>query len=97
MGMQGAALGALLTFWGGVIYPIYIGRSELWGFSALSDQHLAGLIMWIPAGSIYVVAALMLLGQWFRLDGEQSSLPPSAHQAIRAQTGETEHGPAVVG
>ncbi|MGB3305408.1 MAG: cytochrome c oxidase assembly protein [Thermomicrobiales bacterium] len=97
MGMQGAALGALLTFWGGVIYPVYIGRSELWGFSALSDQRLAGLIMWIPAGSIYVVAALMLLGQWFRLDGEQSSLPPSADRTIRAQAGEAEHGPAVVG
>lgn len=70
MGMQGAALGAILTFWGSMIYPVYSGRSELWGISALSDQRLAGLIMWIPAGSIYVAAALMLLGQWFHIEGD---------------------------
>ncbi len=68
MGMQGAALGAILSFWGSVIYPVYGGRSELWGISALSDQRLAGLVMWIPAGSIYLVAALLLLGQWFQVD-----------------------------
>ncbi|HWK81124.1 MAG TPA: cytochrome c oxidase assembly protein, partial [Thermomicrobiales bacterium] len=55
MGMQSAALGIILTFWSTPIYPVYVGRSELWHISALSDQRLAGLIMWIPAGSVYVV------------------------------------------
>jgi cytochrome c oxidase assembly factor CtaG len=64
MGMQGAALGALMTFSGSTWYAVYEGRSELWGLSALSDQRLAGLIMWIPAGSIYVVASLLVLGRW---------------------------------
>jgi cytochrome c oxidase assembly factor CtaG len=73
MGMQGAALGAMMTFSGSTWYAVYEGRSELWGFSALSDQRLAGLIMWIPAGSIYVLAALLVLGRWLR---EES--PPNA-------------------
>ncbi len=84
MGMQGAALGAVLTFWGSVIYPVYVGRSELWGFSALSDQRLAGLIMWIPAGSIYVAAALILLGQWFRVDSDEEPVRSSSIVSIPA-------------
>jgi cytochrome c oxidase assembly factor CtaG len=74
MGMQGAALGALLTFSGTVWYPIYEHRSELWGFSALSDQRLAGLTMWIPAGSVYVVAALVVLGMWLNQDRPTSGI-----------------------
>ena len=68
MGMQSAALGIILTFWGTPIYAVYVGRSELWHISALSDQRLAGLIMWIPAGSVYVVAAMLLLKSWFHDD-----------------------------
>ena len=83
MGMQGAVLGAILTFWGSPIYPVYSGRSELWGISALSDQRLAGLIMWIPAGSIYVVAALMLLAQWFQVDADDHT-PASADATTTA-------------
>jgi putative membrane protein len=66
MGMQGAVLGTILTFSGSVLYPVYSGRSELWGISTISDQRLAGLIMWIPAGSVYVGVAMLLLALWFR-------------------------------
>jgi putative membrane protein len=97
MGMQGAALGAILTFWGSVIYPVYDGRSELWGLSSLSDQRLAGLIMWIPAGSVYVAIAMMLLVTWFRQD--QDELPPPALEAapssFSAET--TKHGQTALG
>jgi cytochrome c oxidase assembly factor CtaG len=52
----------VLTFWPDGLYPVYAGRSELWGLSAASDQRLAGLTMWIPAGSVYVLAAVTLVG-----------------------------------
>lgn len=68
MGMQGAMLGALLTFWPHPWYPIYIGRTTLWSISVMSDQRLAGLMMWIPAGAVYMVAGLILIGQWLRDD-----------------------------
>jgi choline dehydrogenase-like flavoprotein len=32
----------------------------------LEDQQLAGLMMWIPAGVVYVVTALILLGVWLQ-------------------------------
>ncbi|MGB3329100.1 MAG: cytochrome c oxidase assembly protein, partial [Thermomicrobiales bacterium] len=75
MGMQGAALGIILTFWSTPLYPVYLGRSELWHISTLSDQRLAGLIMWIPAGSVYVAAAMLLLRAWFRDDAATAQAP----------------------
>jgi putative membrane protein len=70
------ALGALLTFSLAVWYPEYAATAARWGLTALEDQQLGGLIMWIPAGAIYLGAALLLLAGWLRgeehgvLDGE---------------------------
>ena len=59
-------LGALLAFSDRPWYPIYGRSSALWGLSVLEDQQLAGLIMWIPAGLAYALAALWLLSSWLR-------------------------------
>jgi putative membrane protein len=42
-----------------------------WGMSGLQDQQLGGLIMWIPAGLVYVVAGLALFAGWLRSSDEQ--------------------------
>lgn len=65
-GMYGSALGALLTFAPTAWYPAYAGSVAAWGLSPLEDQQLGGLIMWIPAGIVYVGAALALLAVWLR-------------------------------
>jgi putative membrane protein len=57
------ALGALLTFAQAPLYPVY-QSTVAWGLTPLADQQLAGLIMWIPAGMIYLVAALLLARSW---------------------------------
>lgn len=54
-------LSALLVFAPVPLYPAYIGRSEPWGLSALEDQQLAGLIMWVPASIPYFVGGLGLV------------------------------------
>jgi putative membrane protein len=59
-------LGALLTFSHSVWYPSYIGLTTSWGLTPIEDQQLGGLIMWIPAGVLYVVAGLALLAGWLR-------------------------------
>jgi putative membrane protein len=59
-------LGALLTFAPRVWYAAYTGRSAAWGLSALEDQQLGGLIMWVPAGLVYVVAGLALFAAWLQ-------------------------------
>jgi cytochrome c oxidase assembly factor CtaG len=62
--LHSGLLGAFITFARTVWYPSYLGLTESWGLSPLEDQQLGGLIMWIPAGLIYVFAGLLLLQGW---------------------------------
>jgi cytochrome c oxidase assembly factor CtaG len=51
-------LGALLTFSRNLWYPLMAPGALSWGVTPLEDQQLAGLIMWVPMGAIYLLAAL---------------------------------------
>jgi putative membrane protein len=62
--MHNGALGALLTFSPRVWYPLYAARSSAAGFDALEDQRLAGLLMWIPFGIIFLIVGLGLFAAW---------------------------------
>jgi cytochrome c oxidase assembly factor CtaG len=64
--VQSGALGALLTFATSPIYPAYAGPG------ALRDQQIAGLVMWIPAGVVYLVAAAVMFVEWLRRTEEQA-------------------------
>ena len=63
-GIQSGALGAILTFAGSPLYPAYAHSVAQWGLTPLQDQQLAGLIMWIPAGLVYLAAAAALFVRW---------------------------------
>ncbi|HEY4672047.1 MAG TPA: cytochrome c oxidase assembly protein, partial [Gemmatimonadaceae bacterium] len=64
--LQTGALGALLTFSGTLWYPAYASTTAAWGLTALDDQQLGGLIMWIPGSIAYVLAALWIAAAWLR-------------------------------
>jgi putative membrane protein len=64
--MQGGLLGVLLLFANATWYTSHVATAPAWGMTALEDQHLAGVIMWVPAGMIYTVAALALFALWLR-------------------------------
>jgi len=59
-----SVLGALLTFAPRPWYSSYISTAPLWHLTALEDQQLGGLIMWIPAGTLLLIVALVLLVKW---------------------------------
>ena len=59
-------LGALLTLSSRVWYPLYDTTTASWGLTALEDQQLAGLIMWVPAGLAYLAAALAIAASWLQ-------------------------------
>jgi putative membrane protein len=58
--MHTGFLGALITMASEPLYPVYAGRTQTWGLTELADQHLAGLLMWVPLGVPYLVAGLVL-------------------------------------
>jgi putative membrane protein len=72
--MQSGVLGALLTLSRRIWYPAQDVFADAWGLSALEDQQLAGLVMWVPMGLIYTAAALLLAAQWIRTAGDPDRL-----------------------
>ena len=63
--MHGGLLGALITMAPQPLYAWYRGRTHFWGLSALEDQQLAGLIMWVPMGLITAGQAARYIAQGF--------------------------------
>jgi putative membrane protein len=59
-------LGALMTFTPQLWYPIYDGRTAQFHLTPLEDQQLGGLIMWIPAGVVFIILGLWLMAAWIR-------------------------------
>jgi putative membrane protein len=62
--VHSSILGALLTFAPTVWYPVYAPTAPVWGLTPLEDQQLGGLIMWVPAGVVYLVSGLILFAGW---------------------------------
>lgn len=76
--MHTGMLGALMTFAPQLLYPEH--PAGFAGFDQLSDQQLAGLLMWVPGGVIYSAAALALAGHWLqriKKRGSGTGLPPA--------------------
>lgn len=61
LAVQSVLLSALLTFASSPWYESYVATAPDWGLSAMTDQHLAGLLMWVPSGLVHVVVAVRLV------------------------------------
>lgn len=48
---------------------------QQWGLTPALDQQVGGLIMWVPACSIYVVASMGLLLRWYGAGGSATAEP----------------------
>jgi putative membrane protein len=57
-------LGALITLASRPWYTESLQPLSHWPLSALEDQQLGGLIMWVPGSVVYVGAALVLFARW---------------------------------
>lgn len=66
--VQMGLLGALLTFSAAPLYAWHWTTTQAWGLTPLADQQLAGLIMWVAGGAIYLAAALRLASGWLGPD-----------------------------
>ncbi|MFL5737044.1 MAG: cytochrome c oxidase assembly protein [Actinomycetota bacterium] len=65
-GVQGMILGSLMLFSEHPWYPAYAAGARGFGLTPLQDQQLAGLVMWIPPGIVYLVAAALLFLSYLR-------------------------------
>jgi cytochrome c oxidase assembly factor CtaG len=60
------------------IYPYYVNRPRLWGYSVMEDQMLSGIIMWIPGSMMYILGALLLIYKMLGREEEKKPLPEAA-------------------
>ena len=85
-GIPNTLLGAVITFAPSVLYPSYqlaleqpgLGRvlEAQYGVTALGDQELGGLLMWVPGGFVYLVAIIAILLTWLAAQQVPSRNPP---------------------
>lgn len=57
---QMGLLGAVIVFAPRPLYLVHFASSFAWGFDPMSDQQLAGLLMWVPAMLPYLAVGLSI-------------------------------------
>jgi putative membrane protein len=86
-----SVLGIVLALSNGVIYPIYDQlpdphgmrptlRGE-WGLTALGDQQLGGMLMWIIGGLPYMAAIVTVIARWLGAPDDDQELVPAGTPA----------------
>ena len=72
--VHSGVLGALLTFSPFVWFPLYATTTKAmaaFGLTPLEDQQLAGLLMWVPAGMLFIGGGLYFFALWLRESGRR--------------------------
>lgn len=77
-------LGVLMSFARQPWYPIYSVTTAPWGLTPLADQQLAGVIMWVPTGFIYLGGTLALLYRLINRTEESDRLTRLSNHTLSA-------------
>ncbi|HUL63382.1 MAG TPA: cytochrome c oxidase assembly protein [Burkholderiaceae bacterium] len=85
--VHSGALGALLALSSVAWYPAYANSAPAFGLSALDDQQLGGLLMWVPAGLIYLCIGCALAARWLAAPRRRVALGTSdlRSEALRSR------------
>lgn len=70
-GIPMTIVAAMITGAEQVLYPFYASAPRLWDLSPLVDQRLGGIIMWVPAGLIPLVAFTIVFFRWAAAEAEE--------------------------
>jgi len=59
-----------------LLYPFYATAPRVWpALTPHADQHLGGLIMWIPGGLVFLVTIAVVFFRWQAAGGDDVALP----------------------
>ena len=78
--LHSGLLGALLTLSPRLWFPQQGLLAAEFGLTPLEDQQLAGLLMWIPMGTLYTCAGLFFAYRWLSLSGSAARAPSLPEQ-----------------
>ncbi len=67
-----AVLASILTMSRSVIYDDYLTTPAHWGLTALEDQTMGGLILWIPGNTLYLAGLTAIFFTWASKESENA-------------------------
>lgn len=78
--LPSAVVGAFLTFGPVGYYPWYTTVPRMWGIDLATDQQVAGLMMWVLGGVIYLLLVTVIFFRWATREeeSERQGGPPPA-------------------
>ena len=71
-------LGAIISFAPAVMYPTYAAAVRILPLNPMDDQQIAGLVMAMPAGMIYLLAFSVVFLKWMQSENQPSVLQQDA-------------------
>ena len=74
-GIPMTIVAAMITGAEQLLYPFYADAPRLFDLTPLADQRLGGLIMWVPAGMIPLLAFTVVFFRWVAAEAEDESGP----------------------
>jgi cytochrome c oxidase assembly factor CtaG len=71
-GMPMTIVAAMITSAEQVLYPFYASAPRVTALGPLEDQRLGGILMWVPAGVIPLVAFTAVFFRWAAAEAEEA-------------------------
>ena len=77
VGLPMVVVSIFITMAGTVLYPYYAAAPRVWdALTPHTDQHLGGLIMWIPGGFVFLIAISVVFFRWQAAGGQDGAVAP---------------------
>lgn len=64
LGIPMSFVSAMITFSEKILYPFYAAAPRIFGLSAMDDQQLGGVIMWVPGMIVFWTAITVIFFRW---------------------------------
>ena len=69
-GLPMTAVAAMITGAETLLYPFYADAPRAFGLTPIADQRLGGILMWVPAGLVPLVAFTIVFFRWAATEAE---------------------------
>jgi putative membrane protein len=77
VGLPMVVVSIFITMAESVLYPYYAAAPRVWeALTPHTDQHLGGLIMWIPGGLVFLIAISVVFFRWQAAGGQDGAIAP---------------------
>jgi putative copper resistance protein D len=70
---QNSFLGVALMSAGSVLYPHYLSNVRAWGPTALADQSVGGILMWVGGDIVFLAAMGAVVAAWVRHEDRRTA------------------------